>query len=100
MRIITKTRLTSFYTKHVSAKPNLLSWYKVSRNAKWKNLVQLKASFPAADLVGKFTVFNISGNRYRLIAYIDYTYQTIFIRHVLTHSEYDRDEWKDDDWYT
>jgi mRNA interferase HigB len=99
MRIITKARLTDFYVKHAGAKPNLLTWYKVAGNATWNNLVELKESFPAADLVGKFTVFNISGNKYRLIVYIDYLYQTVFIRHVLTHAEYDRDDWKNDDWY-
>jgi mRNA interferase HigB len=99
MRIITKARLTDFYIKHASAKQNLLTWYKVTRSAVWQNLVELKESFPAADLVGNFTVFNIGGNKYRLIVYVDYTYQTVFIRHVLTYAEYNKDDWKDDDWY-
>ncbi|MGB7521722.1 MAG: type II toxin-antitoxin system HigB family toxin [Spirulinaceae cyanobacterium] len=46
-----------------------------------------------------FTVFNIGGDKYRLIAFIDYKYQKIFIRHVLTHSDYDKDTWKKDNWY-
>jgi mRNA interferase HigB len=99
MRIITKARLTDFYIEHASAKKNLLTWYKVTRSAVWQNLVELKESFPSADLVSNFTVFNISGNKYRLIVYIDYTYQTVFIRHILTHAEYDKNDWKDDDWY-
>jgi mRNA interferase HigB len=99
MRIITKKRLTDFYTGHADAKKNLLTWAKIVRTTSWKNLVELKKAFPAADLVRNFTVFNIGGNKYRLIAYIDYEDQIIFIRHILTHAEYDRDDWKDDDWY-
>lgn len=99
MRIISKARLTDFYVGHADAKRSLLSWYKITRNATWQNLVEVKDSFPAADLVRNFTVFNIGGNKYRLIVYIDYNYQTIFIRHVLTHAEYDKDDWKNDDWY-
>jgi mRNA interferase HigB len=99
MRIITKKRLTDFYTGHADAKKNLLTWAKIVRTASWKNLVELKKAFPAADLVRNFTVFNIGGNKYRLIVFIDYEDQIIFIRHILTHAEYDRDDWKDDDWY-
>jgi len=47
-----------------------------------------------------FTVFNISGNSYRLIALIDYQYKEVYIRHVLTHTEYDTQDWKNDPWYT
>jgi mRNA interferase HigB len=99
MRIITKKRLTDFYTEHADAKKNLLTWAKIVRTATWQNLVELKEAFPAADLVKNFTVFNIGGNKYRLITYIDYEDQIIFIRHILTHAEYDKDNWKDDDWY-
>ncbi len=99
MRIITKRRLTDFYTIHADAKKNLLTWAKTIRTATWQNLVELREAFPSADLVSNFTVFNIGGNKYRLIVYIDYENQIIFIRHILTHAEYDKDDWKDDDWY-
>jgi mRNA interferase HigB len=99
MRIITKRRLADFYTIHADAKKNLLTWAKTIRIATWQNLVELREAFPSADLVSNFTVFNIGGNKYRLIVYIDYEDQIIFIRHILTHAEYDKDDWKDDDWY-
>lgn len=51
------------------------------------------------DVVENFTVFDIGGNKYRLITYIDYVKNKIFIRHVLTHAEYDREQWKKDNWY-
>ncbi|WP_439566455.1 type II toxin-antitoxin system HigB family toxin [Gloeocapsopsis crepidinum] len=68
-------------------------------NASWQNFVELREVFPSADQVGKLIVFNIGGNKYRLIAFIDYTYQKVFIRYVLNHSEYDKDDWKKDNWY-
>lgn len=51
--------------------------------------VQVREVFPSADLVGNFIVFNIGGNNYRLITYLDYRFQIIFIRAVLTHAEYE-----------
>ncbi|MDZ8086065.1 MAG: type II toxin-antitoxin system HigB family toxin [Nostoc sp. DedQUE12b] len=59
----------------------------------------MRLLFPSADLVGNFTVFNISGNNYHLITYIDYQAQIIFIRAVLTHADYDKENWKNDDWF-
>jgi mRNA interferase HigB len=66
---------------------------------KWQNFVDLRQVFPSADQVGNLTVFNIGGNNYRLITLVDYKYQKVFIRHVLTHAEYDKEEWKNDQWY-
>ncbi|MDQ2992869.1 MAG: type II toxin-antitoxin system HigB family toxin [Candidatus Eremiobacteraeota bacterium] len=54
----------------------------------------VRKTYPHADFVAPHTVFNIKGNTYRLIAIIDYTYRKVFIKHVLTHAEYDRDAWK------
>lgn len=99
MRIITKRRLTDFYKQHADAKNSLLAWHKNTNAAAWQNLVELRETFPSADLVSNFIVFNIGGNKYRLIVYIDYQDGIVFIRHILTHVEYDRDDWKNDNWY-
>jgi len=100
MHIITRKRLREFYEKHPQSKSGLEFWYKISSKATWKNFDQLRETFPSADLVKNFTVFNISGNRYRLIVFIDYTYQEIYIRQVLTHAEYDKNNWKQDFWFS
>jgi mRNA interferase HigB len=71
----------------------------LTKLAQWQNFAELRQIFASADLVGKLTVFNIGGNKYRLITYIDYQSQKVFIRHVLTHAEYDTDSWKDDSWF-
>jgi mRNA interferase HigB len=100
MHIITRSRLTHFWEKHPNAETSLSLWYKLTSLAKWQNFIELRQVFPSADQVGNLTVFNIGGNNYRLIALVDYTYQKVFIRHVLTHAEYDKEGWKNDEWFT
>jgi mRNA interferase HigB len=99
MHIITRSRLVEFWEKHSDSKASLALWYKLVTTANWQNFVELRNVFSSADQVGNFTVFNIGGNKYRLITFIDYTYQKVFIRAVLTHAEYDKDDWKTDSWY-
>jgi mRNA interferase HigB len=100
MHIITRSRLVQFWEKYSNAKTSLRTWYKLTSLAQWQNFVELRTAFPSADQVGNLTVFNIGGNKYRLIVLVDYNYQKVFIRHVLTHAEYDKEEWKNDSWYT
>ena len=99
MHIISRSRLVTFWDKHPSSKTSLLLWYKLTSNASWQSLVDVRKNFASADQVKNFTVFNIGGNKYRLIVFIDYLYQKVFIRHILTHSEYDKNIWKKDKWY-
>ncbi|MFN6526726.1 type II toxin-antitoxin system HigB family toxin [Nostoc sp. ChiSLP03a] len=96
MHIISRARLVEFWEKHSNAQTSLRLWYKLTSVAEWQNLVELRQTFPSADPVGNFTVFNRSGNNYRLITLVDYKCQKVFIRHILTHAEYDKDEWKND----
>jgi hypothetical protein len=68
-------------------------------SGKMAKFFELRRDFPAADQVGRFTVFNIAGNHYRLIARVEFQRQRICIRAVLTHPEYDTGHWKDDEWF-
>lgn len=99
MHVITRSALTQFWESHPNAEPALRTWYKLTAQAQWSSFVDVRRTFPSADLVSKFTVFNVGGNNYRLIALVDFTYQKVFIRHVLTHAEYDKEAWKNDPWY-
>ena len=74
-------------------------WYERTSKETYLSFNTLRQTFPSADLVGNFVVFNIAGNNFRLIAYIDFKNQMAFIRAVLTHAEYDKENWKNDDWY-
>jgi mRNA interferase HigB len=69
-------------------------WYRIAKKAEWENIVEVRRQFPSADAVGKFTIFNIKGNAYRLITEINYRTKRIFLRHVLTHSEYSQVGWQ------
>jgi len=99
MQVITKLRLTKVWQRHPQAKVSLSLWYKLTTTAKWQNLAEVRETFASADQVANFTVFNIGGNKYRLITFIDYTYQKVFIRDVLHHADYGKEKWKQDSWY-
>ena len=94
MRIIKRGALAEFWERHSDAKASLESWYGVVRKAAWKTSVEMKAVYGNADLVGRRTVFNIAGNKYRLIARVNYRSQRVFVLYILTHTEYDRGDWK------
>ena len=98
MRVISKSRLREFWElpgRHDSEGP-LRAWYThVSGKAvAWQSWGDLKAEIGTASLVGNCVVFNIGGNKYRLITRVLYSIQTVFILKVMTHSEYDDEKWK------
>ncbi|MGO9270426.1 MAG: type II toxin-antitoxin system HigB family toxin [Terriglobia bacterium] len=94
MRVISRRAINDFARKHSDAKAGLDAWYHVVGRASWRSLADLKLVYPHADQVGRRTVFNIKGNSYRLIARVNYRTQRVFVLYILTHSEYDRGEWK------
>lgn len=95
MHIITRKRLNDFAKKYPSAKSSLQRWYKLMKKGKFDSFVQLRQTFPDADQVGKLTVFNIGGNKVRLVAAAHYNRQKIYIRDILTHEEYNEGKWKE-----
>lgn len=94
MRVFTLATLRAFWTKHRDAETPLREWLKAARSADWKSLADVKKAYSAADQVGRCIVFDIGGNKYRLIVVL--APGRVFIKHVLTHPEYDRDAWKKD----
>ena len=94
MHVISRKKLKEAALIHRDAEAALHAWFKVAESATWRSINEVRKTYASADSIGKFTVFNIKGNKYRLIVKIEYTYQKIFIKHVLTHAEYDKEEWK------
>ncbi len=99
MRVLSRRRLREFWERQARAEVSLRAWYKLVSAATWLDLRELRQTFPSADQVGRLLVFNIAGNRFRLVARVDYRSQKVFIRSVMTHEEYNRNDWKRDPWF-
>ena len=96
MNVISFKRIRNFSSLHRDAASPLKAWYTVVKRARWQNLAELKQVYPSTDLVDRYTVFNIKGNKYRLVSRIVYRSQTVFVVGIMTHQEYDRGKWKNE----
>lgn len=95
MHVISPKRIKQFIAAHPGADLAALDrWYRQAKQAEWHTFAEVRADFPSADVVGRFVVFNVGGNKYRLITEINYRSETLFLRAILTHAEYDQDTWK------
>lgn len=96
MRVIAKRTLREFYESHPDARGPLLAWHDTLVKADWKSWTDMKARFRSADSVGNDRyIFNIKGNKYRLVAKIDFPHGLVFIRFIGTHGKYDSIEPKE-----
>src|SRR5437867_3829868 len=98
MRIISKKKLRDFWNRPgcEAAQGALKAWYDNVKSADWKHPADVRGTYGSADFVSRKVVFNVGGNKYRLIAVIDYEGHKVFVRFVLTHKEYDEGRWKED----
>jgi mRNA interferase HigB len=98
VHVISRKALRDFWTTHRDSGLPLRAWHKAVRAGTFTSLADLKQTLATVDYVplgrGKFFVFNIGGNKYRLLAAIHFNRQRLFVRYVLTHREYDRGGWK------
>jgi mRNA interferase HigB len=91
MRVISKRTLQDFWQCHNDAKYPLVAWYTEAIKAQWQSPQEIKTHYQTASfLQDNRVVFNIGGNKYRLIVKINYAYNTVYIRFVGTHAEYDK----------
>lgn len=95
MHIITRRRLNEFAEKYPEVRNALAAWYQAIKRSDFSSIEEIRDVYPSADKVGKLTVFNIGGNKARLIAAIHYNRRKVYIRAVLTHKEYDEGKWKE-----
>lgn len=96
MRIISKRRLREFWRENPSAEKPLLSWFEIVKKADWNSFSDVREDFRSADIYRDCVIFDIGGNKFRLIAKIRYQKKRVYIRFVLTHFEYDKNLWKED----
>jgi mRNA interferase HigB len=93
MRVIALSTLKAFWeaSKYADAKEPTLAWYRHTLHADWSSPVDVKAEFGNASVLkdGR-VVFNIGGNKYRLVVWINYAYRVVYVRFIGTHDQYDR----------
>jgi mRNA interferase HigB len=95
MHIITKRRITEAKILYPQCTSALAGWLKVVEENEFKNFAELKTVFNSVDKVGDLFVFDIGGNKLRLVASIHFNRKKLYIRHILTHQEYDKNNWKE-----
>ena len=95
MHIITRKRLNEFANQYPDLRNALAQWYHLMKQNHFNSFAGLRSVFSSADQVGKLTVFNIGGNKARLIAAIHYNRKKVYVRAILTHKEYDEEKWKE-----
>jgi mRNA interferase HigB len=94
VRIISEKAIRDFCRKYPEAIASLTHWRRTVRGANWKSSAEVKATVANSDLVGDKTVFDIAQNRYRLIVFISFRRQALYIKAILSHKAYDKGEWK------
>jgi mRNA interferase HigB len=94
MRVISKRPIREFWERHPESKPALEEWFcKVSQLVA-ASFPDLRRTFGSADYVDGYTLFDIGGNKYRIATIIHYDKQRLYVRQVMTHSEYNRNDWR------
>ena len=94
MHIITRKALIEFWGKHPDSQTALMRWFKIVQKSEFKSFAELRQAFPSANQHDRWIIFDIGGNKYRLIASVHFNRGKVYIRHILTHAEYDRGGWK------
>lgn len=98
MKVIGKLILQEFWQEHKRARKPLERWINVVESAEWRNISQIKQTFGSCDVVRghnrRFVVFDIGGNKYRLVTTINHRGQIVIIAAMLTHQDYDQEKWK------
>jgi len=94
LRVLSRKTLRQFWDLREDARDALTTWFTVAEKADWHSLINVQETFRTAEFANGYTVFNIKGNKYRLIVKMEYTKKLVFIKCVLTHAEYDKGNWK------
>ena len=96
VRIISEKALREFWQQHGESKNALQEWIKVVRSADWESFSDVRKTFNHADIYGKCVIFDVGGNKYRIIGKVGYRFRIVYIRFVLTHGQYDENKWQAD----
>lgn len=93
MRVLGIEVLDKAVRAHRELARPVAAWLTIARDANWKSLNELRQTWRNTDCAKGQTIFNVKGNKYRLIAFVNYSSQTIIVKHLITHAEYSEREW-------
>ena len=96
MHVISEKKLREFWEQWPEAESPLRAWHRAAERATWGCFADVREVYPHADQVGRCTVFNIAGNKFRLVVVTHFDRGKVYVRHVMTHEEYDRGLWEGD----
>jgi mRNA interferase HigB len=99
MHLISAGKLKEASASYSGVEEVIKNFYKKVEKSQWQTLIDVQRDYQDAEAVGNFTIFNIKGNKYRLILDIDYEEQVAYFKYFLTHAEYDKEQWKNDPYY-
>ena len=94
MHVVSHKAIRLFSAKHPDSGEPLDRWYRVAKRAHWESFADVRRTFGAADFVAPYIVFDVGGNKFRLVAEINFRRRVLFIRSILTHKEYEKGAWK------
>ena len=94
VHVVSQKRIREAVTRHPRHESALLAWYRLVKTGTFENFAALRSTFPGVDKAGRFVVFNIAGNNLRIVSAVHFDRGRIYIRDILTHSEYDEEKWK------
>lgn len=100
MRVVKPSRIREYASRYPEAAGALAAWLKIAKKATWRNIIDTRRMFPTADAVDvasgrTVTIFNMGGNKFRLIVAIKYEWSMLYVLEFLTHAEYSRNRWKE-----
>ncbi len=93
MNVISKRGLKQQIEQHQDCAAAALAWYRVARKAEWTSLEEVRREIASTDQVGRVLIFNLRGNAYRLIVGVNWPSQRLYVKALLSHTEYDKKEW-------
>jgi mRNA interferase HigB len=94
VHIVSRRAIREATARHGEWGTSLNAWLKIAKDAVWKNFAEVRNSWRSSDVVGDFVVFDIGHNKCRLIATIKYKWRMVYIRRILSHAEYDQEDWQ------
>lgn len=95
MRIVSRKAIREAAARNSEWGASLNAWYKIAKDADWKNFAEVRNSWKNSDVVGRFVIFDICHNKCRLLATINYKWRMVYVRRIVSHAEYDQEVWKE-----